>query len=86
MNLCNYNYNIMSLSLLGFSNITYSYEFYSESGMENIAISPSKFVFIPYLSFFKRSWAKEFKNHWNIVNTTYNLFTAEKIMKIEFSG
>ena len=78
MNLCNYNHNIMSLSLLGISTITYYYEFYQDSGLEVITISPSIYKFIPYLGFIKRKWEKEFKNQLNEAKIVYPPSTTEK--------
>jgi hypothetical protein len=75
----------MSLNLLDIFTTTFNYEFRSESGVEVLTISASKFVNTPFLSFSKRSWKKEFKNQWNVAEIAYHLFTTEKIMEIKFS-
>jgi hypothetical protein len=85
MNLCNYNYNIMSLNLFGISTTTFKYEFLPELGIKTITISSSKFLVVPYLRFYKSKLEKEFKNQWDFTKNTYHLFAFEKIMEIKFA-
>jgi len=76
----------MSLNLLGFSTITFNYEFHYETGVEFITISTSKFYVVPYLRFYKKYSKKEFKNQWNFTKITYHLLAIEKTMEINFAG
>ena len=80
MNLCNYNYNIISLTLFHYSTIIYNYVYHSDSGIEAIVISPSIYNFISFLDFIKRRWEKEFKNEWNDAKIAYQPSTTEKII------
>jgi|GEM_PF-6384645 len=86
MNLCNYNYNIMSLNLFGISTNTFIYEDYPRSGMEVIIISVLKYYSPPYLTFYKRYSENALKNQWNLAKIAYHLLALEKTMKIKFSG
>jgi len=94
MNLCNYNYNIMSLNLLGIFTITPHYKFYYDPDSVIITISPLIYNFYSLLDLEKKSWW-EFRNFLNVAKTAYPPSFTEKIiyrlsnprhtMRIEFS-
>jgi len=95
MKLCNYNYNIMSMNLLGIFTITHHYKFYRDPDLEVITISPLIYKFTSYLDFDKERWW-DFRNFLNVAKIAcppsftekiiYRLSNPKKTMRIEFSG
>jgi len=84
MNLCNYNWNVMNLSLLSTFETIFR-EQSPENRKKYIVISPEKLKSVASFILDYVGWEAKFTNHWCIVPPIYFFFAAEETIMIEFA-